>query len=324
MKNKIIQKKKKALQNEQKRGIISIYEYFDFWVKDEDKNMAKKRTVRHISSKKRSRPKVRFNFGMLIVIFVLSFAGCFGLYMIAANTQDDFLKDEKTEKSVVQEQPDGETDDAPEAEASTEGAVSSAPIAAVNPIPQSEAVDASYFDSCCLVTDSTLLAMGDHTSLDDIIGSSELNAAGCRSVQVDSDYGTIKIYEIIQFKKPDILYLMLGSDIGTSSVDDMVASYKTLVEDLHDCLPEMKIYIMQLPPVIYDTETVTNDLINQYNSKILDVAKKTGVYCIDTNTALKSTTEGRLSDEYWDYENGALSEAAYKKISDYIRTHTVS
>ncbi len=284
--------------------------------------MAKKRTVRHISSKKRSRPKVKFNFGMLIVIFILSFALCFGLYMIAANTQDDFLKDEKTKKSVVQEQPDGNTENNPETEI-PEVATQSAPAAQINPIPQSEAVDATYFDSCCLVTDSTLLAMGDYTSLNDIIGSTELNAAGCLNTQVVSDYGTIKVYEIIQFKKPHILYLMLGSDIGTSSVDDMISSYSALVDDLHDYLPDMRIYIMQLPPVIYDTETVTNDLINQYNSKLLDIAKKTGVYCIDTNTALKATAEGRLADEYWNSETGTLSEAAYKKISDYIRTHTV-
>ncbi len=284
--------------------------------------MAKKRTVRHISSKKRSRPKVKFNFGVLLVIFILSFASCFGLYMIAANTQNDFLKDEKKEKSVVQEQPDSDTDNNTETDI-TEEVPQSAPTAQVNPIPQSEAVDASYFDSCCLVTDSTLLAMGEHTSLDDIIGSAELNAKGCLDTQVVSDYGTIKIYEIIQFKKPQILYLMLGSDIGTSSVDDMISSYSALVDDLHDYLPDMRIYIMQLPPVIYDTETVTNELINQYNSKLLDIAKKTGVYCIDTNTALKATAEGRLADEYWNSETGTLSEVAYKKISDYIRTHTV-
>lgn len=289
--------------------------------------MAKKRTVQHISTKKRSRPKVRFNFGVLIVIFVLSFASCFGLYMFAANTNDDFLADDTKNKTVVQKQPDEDISADPSAEDNTAPGgetSSSAPAAAVNPIPQSEAVDASYFDSCCLVTDSTLLEMGDYTSLDDVIGSAELNAAGCRDVQVDSDYGTIKIYEIIQFKKPTVMYIMLGSDIGISSVDDMISSYSSLVADLHDYLPDMKIYIMQLPPVIYDTETVTNDLINQYNSRLLDLAKSTGVYCIDTNTALKSTAEGRLADEYWDVENGRLSEAAYKKISDYIRTHTVS
>ena len=289
--------------------------------------MAKKRNVQHISSKKRSRPKVKFNFGVLVLIFVLSFASCFGLYMFAANTNDDFLTEETKNKIVVQKQPEGDASDAAASDGNTVPGgetPSSAPEAAVNPIPQSEAVDVSYFDSCCLVSDSTLLEMGKYTSFDDVIGSDELNAAGCRNIQVDSDYGTIKIYEIIQFKKPSVMYIMLGSDIGTSSVDDMISSYSSLVSDLHNYLPDMKIYIMQLPPVIYDTETVTNDLINQYNSRILDMAKSTGVYCIDTNTALKSTAEGRLADEYWDGESGKLSEEAYKKISDYIRTHTVS
>ena len=184
--------------------------------------MAKKRTVQHISSKKRSRPKVRFNFGVLLVIFILSFASCFGLYMVAANTQDDFLADDAKDKVVVQKQPDSDAD-SNENTADAEK-VSPAPEAAINPIPQSEAVDVSYLDSCCLVTDSTLLAMGKHTSLDDVIGSTELNAAGCKSVQVDSDYGTIKVYEIIQFKKPSVMYIMLGSDIGVSSIDDMVGS----------------------------------------------------------------------------------------------------
>ncbi len=287
--------------------------------------MAKKRTVQHISSKKRSRPKVKFNFGVFLVIFILSFASCFGLYMAAANLQDDFLDDKSNNKIVVQEQPGGDTsNETPTANASVpEGETSApAPGSVVNPVPQSEAVDISYFDSCCLVTDSTLLAMGEHTSFDDVIGSSELSASGCRDVQVDSEYGTIKVYEIMQFKKPSVLYLMLGSDIGVVSVDDMISSYTSLVNDLHGYLPDMKIYIMQLPPVIYDTETVTNDLINQYNDRLLDVAKSTGVYCIDTNTALKATAEGRLADEYWDSENAALSKAAYEKISDYIRTHT--
>ena len=287
--------------------------------------MAKKRTVQHISSKKRSRPKVKFNFGVLLVIFILSFASCFGLYMIAANTQDDFLDDDAKSKIVVQKQLDADPNaEQASGEADPAGDISVlVPESVVNPIPQSEPVDESYFDSCCLVTDLTLIDMGKYTKLDDVIGSPELSAAGCKSVQVDSDYGTIKIYEIMQFKKPSVMYIMLGSDIGVSSIDDMVGNYASLIKDLHSYLPEMKIYIMQLPPVISDTETVTNDLINTYNSRLLDIAKSTGVYCIDTNSALKATAEGRLADEYWNAEKAALSEDAYKKLSDYIRTHTV-
>ncbi len=287
--------------------------------------MAKKRTVQHISNKKRGRPKVKFNFGVLVVIFVLSFAGCFALYMLAANLNDDFLND-SSEKNIVQEQPDSSSESASDSleEPSGEAEKTSESQAAsgiANPIPQSEAVDVSYLESCCLITDSTLLKMADYTSLKDVIGNEQLGAAVCNDQKVESTYGTVTVYQTMQLKKPVNLYIMLGNDIGTSSVDDMIAAYTTLVNGLHNYLPDTKIYIMQLPPVYSDSETLNNELVNQYNSRLLDIARNTGVYCIDTNTALKSA-EGNLSEEYWNAETGELSESAYKAISDYIRTHT--
>ncbi len=283
--------------------------------------MEKKGTIQRISNKKRGRPKVRFNFWILIIIFALSFMGCFALYMIAANTNDDFL-DDSDDKVVVQEQATEASTESEGAEPATEAAAPQENTAEIiNPVPQSEAVDETYFDSACLVTDSTLLEMGSHTALKDVIGNAQLNAAACNDVNVESNYGTVTVYQVMQLKKPTDLYIMLGSDIGTSEVDDMVSAYTTLVSDVHSYLPDTKIYIMQLPPAAYDTETVTNEKINLYNGKILGMARNLGVYCIDTNTALKSA-EGVLAEEYWDAENGKLSEAAYKAISDYIRTHT--
>lgn len=287
--------------------------------------MAKKRTVQHISNKKRGRPRVKFNFGVLVVIFVLSFAGCFALYMLAANLNDDFLND-SSEKNVVQEQPDSDDEDADDStespsDESEKTSEQQGNTSITNPVPQSEAVDVSYLESCCLITDSTLIRMADHTSLKDVIGSEQLGAAVCNEQKVESTYGTVTVYQTMQLKKPTNLYIMLGSDIGVSSVDDMISAYTTLVNSLHNYLPDTKIYIMQLPPVYINAETLNNDLINQYNSRLLDVARNTGVYCIDTNTALKSA-EGNLSEEYWNTETGELSESAYKAISDYIRTHT--
>lgn len=283
--------------------------------------MEKKGTIRHISSKKRGRPKVRFNFWILVVIFALSFLGCFALYMIAANTHDDFL-DDSDDKVVVQEQAtepasdEGETQPATETPPPDENKPE-----IVNPVPQSAAVDESYFDSSCLVTDSTLLEMGAYTGFKDVIGNAQLNAVSCNEVNVESNYGTVTVYQVMQLKKPINLYLMLGSDIGVSEADDMISAYTELVKDIHSYLPDTKIYVMQLPPAAYDTEAVTNEKINLYNGKLLGMAKSVGVYCIDTNTALKSA-EGVLSEEYWDAETGKLSENAYKAISDYIRTHT--
>lgn len=139
---------------------------------------------------------------------------------------------------------------------------------------------------------------------------------------METNYGTVTVYETLQIKKPMNVYFMLGSDIGTVTVDEMISNYTTLVSNLHAYKPDMNIYVMQLPPVAADTTTVTNELINEYNTKLLNMANTVGVNCIDTNTALKSV-EGTLSAEYWSADTGTFTDEAYKTIAGYILTHTV-
>lgn len=281
--------------------------------------MAKKKSIRRVSNKKRGRPKIRFSFWGLILIFALSFSACFILYMLAANFNEDFFSDE-FDKIVVEDQSDmsvGDTgDDDPSGSAGSSLGFSSA-----NPVPESEAKQPSYFEKCCLVTDATLLDMGKYTEFKDIIGSAELSARDCNTVKIDSSYGNGSIYEIIQAKKPENIYIMLGSDLGTASVDEMIESYTALVKNIHGYLPESKVYIMQLPPVREDGGAVTGKLINEFNTKLLTLSNTIGVYCIDTNTALKGV-DGSISDEYRDAETGSLNEAAYKTIADHILRHT--
>ena len=115
---------------------------------------------------------------------------------------------------------------------------------------------------------------------------------------------------------------MLGSDIGTSQIDDMVSNYTEFVKNVRGYLASADIYILQLPPVAEDSEKVSNSLINEFNTKLLTLANMTGVYCLDTNTALKNV-DGTISEEYIDPESGKLTEKAFKKITDYILCHTV-
>ncbi|MDE7137070.1 MAG: hypothetical protein K2O29_01230, partial [Ruminococcus sp.] len=179
---------------------------------------------------------------------------------------------------------------------------------------------ATYFDNCCLITDSTLLEMNEHTSFTDVIGDSLLNAANCTVAKVESNYGTVTIYDTLKLKKPENVYIMLGSDIGVSATEDMIASYTTLIENLTTVLPDMNIYIMQIPPVIIDSAPVTNELINTYNEQLLAMANSKNVHCIDTSTALKSV-DGNLKEEYWSAEDKKFTEDMYKAVVEYILTH---
>ena len=288
--------------------------------------MAKKKSITRISDKKRGRPKVRFSIWGLILIFVLSFSAWFIIYMAAANFNENFFSEEFGEDKADEKKDSSPSDSGPvdnNISDDVENADTAAADKITNPIAQSEARSADYLSSCCLVTDSTLIDMAKYTGLKDVIGSSDLNAAGCNKIAIESSYGTKSAYEVLQAKKPEIIYIMLGSDIGTSKMDDMISSYTEFVKNLRGYLTDADIYIMQLPPVHDDANaTINNGIINEFNTKLLTIANMNNVYCIDTNTALKGV-DGALSNEYRDASTGALTESAYKAIADYILCHTV-
>ena len=288
--------------------------------------MEKKHTIQRISNKKRGRPKVRFNFMVVVIMTLITFAVCFVLYMIKANVNGDALSNDN-ETKTAETTTTAQTTEAASAQASQEAqdtteAEKPGPDPSIKyPLPATAAVDASYFEKCCMIADKTLLDMPNYSSFKDVLGNDTINALNCNTTAITSTYGNVTAAQTIQLKKPENLYVMLGSDIGVNSTDDMIASYTSMISQLHNYLPDMHIYIMQLPPAPAGSMTVTTEAVDQYNSKLLEMAKTLGVYCIDTNTALRSA-DGTITEEYWDSENGKLSEAGCKAISEYILTHT--
>lgn len=296
-------------------------------------NMEKNHTIQRISNKKRGRPKVRFNFMMLIIIPLLTFLTCFILYMVSANINGDFLDEDESSSADTIVTTEAVTDSEGNTLAASDNTNSSeaADTTVQNisqdgsiayPLPQSEAADASYFENCCLITDSILLSMPKYSDFEDVIGNSALTAKSCNETTIASAYGNITAYQTMQLKKPMNLYIMLGSDIGTSTVDEMISSYTTLVTSLHNYLSETHIYLMQIPPAPAENPTITPEIVDQYNTRIMDMAKSLGVYCLDTNTALRSS-DGTIADDFWSYDDSALTEEGYKTIAGYILTHTV-
>lgn len=279
--------------------------------------MSKKRTVHRVSDSRKNRPFVKFNFWLMVIIFGLSFAVCFVLYMVAANLDDDFFDFESSQSQDSEISADVDISE----NISDSAESDSSAISVVNPVPESERADDSYFDNAWILADSTLLDIRFNTTIKNVIGSSQINAVNINETKLDSVYGNITAYQNLQIINPKNLYIMLGSDIGTSSVDDMINSYSNFIADIKSSLPDTKIYIMQIPPVYTDSETLTNETVNDYNSRLIKLADSYSVYCIDTNTILKNNT-GTLSDEYYSSETDTLTSQAYSAVYEYILTHT--
>lgn len=283
-------------------------------------HMEKKRTIQRNTGKKSGKPKMRFNFWVMVLIFVFSFLACFALYMLAANLNDNFFKDEFN--ATVAELESRKANEGTTSEASEEQTEEKTDTAITNPVPQSEKADSNYLEESALFTDGTLLGMADNGGFGYVVGNASLNAKNCTTAQADSSFGSGTLTEIAGKMKPKRLYIMLGSDVTTDKTDEMVKSYQELVTSLKNSLPDTKIFVMQLPPVPEGFETVTNEKVNEYNTKLLSMADQAGVYCIDTNTALKSDS-GVLSPDYWSIANQNYTSQLYSVLTDYILSHTV-
>lgn len=283
--------------------------------------MSKKRTVHRVSDSRKNRPFVKFNFWLMVIIFGLSFAVCFVLYMVAANLDDNFFDFESSQSQDSEISADNSADTDISENISDSAENDSSINSVVNPVPESERADDSYFDNAWILADATLLDIKFNTTIKNVIGSSQINAVNINETKLDSVYGNITAYQNLQIINPKTLYIMLGSDIGTSSVDDMINSYSNFIADIKSSLPDTKIYIMQIPPVYTDSETLTNETVNDYNSRLIKLADNYSVYCIDTNTILKNNT-GTLSDEYYSSETNTLTSQAYSAVYEYILTHT--
>lgn len=283
--------------------------------------MSKKRTVHRVSDSRKNRPFVKFNFWLMVIIFGLSFAVCFVLYMVAANLDDNFFDFESSQSQDSEISADNSADTDISENISDSAENDSSINSVVNPVPESERADDSYFDNAWILADATLLDIKFNTTIKNVIGSSQINAVNINETKLDSVYGNITAYQNLQIINPKTLYIMLGSDIGTSSVDDMINSYSNFITDIKSSLPDTKIYIMQIPPVYTDSETLTNETVNDYNSRLIKLADSYSVYCIDTNTILKNNT-GTLSDEYYSSETNTLTSQAYSAVYEYILTHT--
>ncbi|MBR0140690.1 MAG: hypothetical protein IJM19_00400, partial [Ruminococcus sp.] len=107
--------------------------------------MAENHNRKKTSGKKKAKQKVKFNFGVLIMIFILSYLGCFLLFMTAANLNDDFFKDEFTNNiKITEEEPTTEQIQQETVQEDIEQPTEKVKVN--NPVPQSQTQDKAYLE----------------------------------------------------------------------------------------------------------------------------------------------------------------------------------
>ena len=123
--------------------------------------------------------------------------------------------------------------------------------------------------------------------------------------------------------RPQNLVITLGVDYGVyyyrADLSLFAKYYEKLLDAIANASPDTKIYLQSIFPVSAACKNITNEMIDNANGVIKEIAARRGLVYLDTQSVLRDE-DGFLKKEYCYSEDGIhLTSAAYDRILAYIK-----
>lgn len=273
--------------------------------------------------------KLRARYRLSVVFFgtVLIFGLIFYSYMKSVTLEDVLSQDRSitffNHGSDQEGQNGGDDQNGGE---SSNGGVESAPV--VNPVPDGERQDDSYFDDCVFIGDSITYGLSSYGVIpsSNVLASVSMSIARAETEKIDTSFGSMTVLEALGEINPKNIYIMLGSNgAAYTSPADMYQNYQAFLNKIRTACPDSELYIISAPPVTRNKENsaespIKNADLDELNSKLLGYADANGVRYLDLNSALKDDT-GCMPDNYAENDGMHFKFSTYSIFTDYILTH---
>lgn len=198
------------------------------------------------------------------------------------------------------------------------------------PVPESTAVDNSYFDDAVFIGDSRTegLIMS--------MGLSNTVSYTCKGLMVDTLFtepvvrkNSKKITVMDALKETDFakIYIMLGiNETGWEYSEVFIESYGKVIDAIREINPRAIIYVQEIMPVSQKVSSthkyIKNDKIYEYNSLIRKMAEEKQIYLIDTAGAVAGEDGNLPADAATDGIH--LKKEYCERWLEYLKTHTVT
>ncbi len=271
-----------------------------------------------------TKPVIRFRFKVVFLIFAVMIAACFLIYMTGVNFGGDeegsytVTWQEHTEETTAESKAD--ENDNNEAEADENKQIE-------NPVPECTPMSQTYFGKCMFVGDSITVGLSDYqlVPMKNVLAEIGMNIEKINTETMQTAYGDTTVLDALTQAAPENVYIMLGSNgIAWLSIDDMIAEYEEFAKGVQSALPDTKIYIQSIPPVTKAKETeeipILNSTIDEYNSRLLDMANKNGYYYVDVHSSLENS-DGALPEGDAADDGMHFNKTTYDKMLQYILSH---
>lgn len=288
----------------------------------------------------RKKRRARYHFSLVVVGALITFAVCFALYMKNTTLEQvldgsslpiDPAADSVSDGSDGSgEGSDSSDTEIPGDESSDDSSQSGIISVSTNPVPECPSVGMDYFNKCAFVGDSITEGLASYQIFDrkNVYASIGMNIQKIDTEQIDTAYGTMTVIDGLVQRKPENVYIMLGSNgIYWMTNEQMISKYSAFVDDIKAKLPDTRIYILSIPPVTAEKEVssespILNSDIDAYNSELLKLANEKSVHFVDLNTALKNNS-GKFDSSMAARDGYHFQRSTYDIMLDYIMTHVV-
>ncbi len=198
------------------------------------------------------------------------------------------------------------------------------------PLPETEAVEDTYFDGAVFLGDSRTEGLSLYSGLKTGYFYTAVGAT-VESVFSKKNFETeggekVPLLDAVAEQDCDKIYIMLGiNELGWSKVKTFHDQYAKLVDRVRADHPEAKIVLQSIPPVSAKQEAkktyVNNARIAEYNGVIQALAEEKECFFLDVAACLTGG-DGLLPKDL-NFDGIHLNPAGCKVWLNYLRTHSL-
>ena len=198
------------------------------------------------------------------------------------------------------------------------------------PLPETEAVEDTYFDDAIFLGDSRTEGLSLYSGLKTghfytTVGATVESVFSKKNYDTGSG-GKVPLLDATAGQECGKIYIMLGiNELGWSKTKTFQDQYAKLIDRVREDHPEAKIVLQSIPPVSAKQEAkktyVNNARIAVYNEVIKTLAEEKECYFLDVAACL--TGEDGFLPKDWNFDGIHLNPAGCRVWLGYLRTHSL-
>ena len=259
----------------------------------------------------------------LVVLFVVAFVKELNDDPTSSQDSSSFVSSQDDIDAVSSE----EVSSMPAEETSSTTSSQQTPVSSVV-VPQSDRVLNSYFDDVVFIGDSLTegIKLYDIMSNATVLSHTGLGLDNIYTKEVveQADGTKISVIDALELEENvGKIYILMGPNSIGYNKQTFISKYGLIIDTVKQAHPEAIIYIQSMLPVTpTNNYKLDNNVIDEYNLALVELAEEKEVYYLDVNSALKGP-DGALPTEASPADGMHLNAAYYQKWFDYLKTHTI-